>query len=63
MSDYDQFLLLNTKPYSDQWVAMIDGTVIAHNKSFKQTYDQAKKTHPKTKPFFAKIPGNKAMIL
>ena len=42
---------------------MVDGKLISSKDTFKEAYDQAKKSFPKKDPFIAKIPGKKVMIL
>ena len=61
--NYEAFLKLDTSPYQDKWVAIVDGKVVAANKSFKGAYEEAKKLNPKCRPFLSKVPGAKAMIL
>lgn len=61
--NYNTFLKLDLSEYVDKWIAIIDGEIVAASNSFKKTYEEAKKQHPKKQPFISKVPGNKAMIL
>ena len=54
---------MNVGKYTDYWIALVGGKVVAEDKSFKKVYLHAKKVSPKEKPLFVKIPDNKVMIL
>lgn len=61
--NYSAFMRMNVKDYTNLWIALVDGKVIAEDKTFKKAYEEAKRIAPKKKPLFAKIPGRKVMIL
>jgi len=61
--NYNEFLKLNTENYTNKWIAMIDGKVVSASKTFKQTFNEAKRRFPNKRPLIAKIPSRKAMIL
>lgn len=61
--NYNSFMRMNVGKYTDSWIALVGGKVIAEDKSFKKAYLHAKEVASKEKPLFVKIPGKKVMIL
>ena len=60
---YNFFMRMDTRPYIDQWVAIVDNKVVANNKKIKKVLEDVDKKYPKEKPLITKIPSKKAMIL
>ena len=57
MNEYETYLKADLKNFEDEWIAIIDDKIVAHNKNPKKAYDEAiQKGHGKT-PMLAKIPG------
>jgi len=54
---------MSVKDYTNRWVALVDGKVVADGKTFKETYIEARRIAPKKRPLIAKIPDKKVMIL
>lgn len=42
--------------YAGEWVAVVEGKVIAHGKSFQEVYKSVKKISPFSKPLFGRVP-------
>jgi len=42
--------------YSGQWVAIIEGSVVENNKSFKELHKSVKEKHPGKRALMGKIP-------
>ncbi|MFH1448059.1 MAG: DUF5678 domain-containing protein [Candidatus Micrarchaeota archaeon] len=59
---YSAFMNLDVGPYIGEWIAMVDNKILAHGKSAKKTYFEAKKKTNK-EIFLAMVPKNQAMIL
>lgn len=49
--------------YAGEWVAVLDGKIIAHSKNFKEVYNLAKKNFPKERPLIGKLPENIPVVL
>lgn len=49
--------------YAGEWVAVLDGKIIAYSKNFKEVYNLAKKNFPKERPLIGKLPKNMPMVL
>ena len=49
--------------YAGQWIAAIDGKVVAHGNSLKEIYNLTKKEYPKKEPLFGKLPERTLTIL
>lgn len=60
---YDFFLKADLKPYSDEWIAIVDNRVVSHGRNVKEVFEKAKKECPKCRPVIAKVPGRQTMIL
>ena len=61
--NFDSFLRVNVKNHMDEWIAIVNGEIVACGKNLKEVYEKAKKTHPTERPLITKIPSKKAMIL
>ncbi|MBI2667876.1 succinyl-CoA synthetase subunit alpha [Candidatus Woesearchaeota archaeon] len=61
--NYNSFLRLNVKNYSNKWIAIVDGKVVSSGNTFREAYNQSKTKFPKNRPLIAKIPSKKVMIL
>ncbi len=59
---YRVFMELNLTPYIGEWIAIVDKSIIAHGKSAKETYFEAKKRTSK-EIFLAMVTGKQTMIL
>ena len=60
--DYNFFIKADVSKYADEWIAIVDRHVVAHGKSAKKTYDEAKKKYPKHSPLITRVPGKSTMI-
>ena len=60
---YNYFMKLNLKPYSDEWIAIVNDRVVSHGRNAKDVFRQAKKEYPKSNPLITKVPGKMTMIL
>ncbi|MEK6873965.1 MAG: DUF5678 domain-containing protein [Nanoarchaeota archaeon] len=49
--------------YAGQWIAVVNGKVIANGKSFKEIYNKAKAKYPNEKPLFGKLPDARLSVL
>jgi len=49
--------------FGGQYIAMIDGRVVAHGKDAKQVYDRARRVYPKGRIFLGQVPTRQAMVL
>lgn len=54
--DYKAFLDMDLGPYSGEWVAILRGKVLSHNKKFKVVFEDAQKKYPDKKPQFMMVP-------
>ena len=60
--NYNYFMDLRVKKYSDEWIAIVNKKVIAHGKDVKKVYSAVKKKFPKRTPLITKVPSKLAMI-
>ena len=48
--------------YIGEWVAICDQKIVSHGKDVKKVFEEAKKKHPKERPFLTRIPDKETMI-
>lgn len=63
ISNFDSISEEIMSKYAGEWVAVIDGRVIAHNKSLRAVYEYAKANFPGEKPLIGKIPIDSIIVL
>ena len=49
--------------YVDEWIAVVDGKIIARGKDASEVYRKAKELEPTKTPFVMKVPTAKVMVL
>ena len=49
--------------FGGQYIAMVDGRVVAHGRDAKQVYDRARRVDPKGRIFLGQVPTMQAMVL
>lgn len=49
--------------YAGEWVAIIDGAIVSHGRSFSEVYLEVKKKFPKEKPLIGKLPEAMPIVL
>ena len=62
----DNFESLSEKEFSEyagEWVAVVDGNVVAHNKIFKEVYEFIKEHYSREKPLMGRIPEATPVVL
>jgi len=63
MNNYEFYMKADLHEHLGEWVAIVDEKIVAHGKSVKQVYAEAKKHFPDKIPFLACAPKAQAMIL
>ncbi len=65
MSEYEYVLSMGDKlgEYMDEWIAVVDNTVVARGKTAREVYEKAKKYDSTKVPFIMKVPTEKVMVL
>lgn len=63
MDNFEFYLSEQVDKYSDEWVAVVDGKVVAHGANARQVYNDSRRQHPNKTPFLACVPKSAAMIL
>ena len=61
--NYNYFLNVDVSKYTDEWVAIVDKSIVSHGKSAKMVYAEAINKYPRKRPLLTKIHSNKTMIL
>ena len=61
--NYQSFLKLDVAQFTDKWVAIVGGKLIAVRDNFKEVYNEAREKFPRKRPLVAKIPPKRVMIL
>jgi len=61
--NFNYFLEADLSNYADEWVAIIDKSVVSYGKNVKAVYEDAVKKFPNKKPFLTKISSSKRIIL
>ncbi len=49
--NYNYFLKAEVKEYMDEWIAIVDKSIVSHGKSAKAVYQEAIAKHPKKDRF------------
>lgn len=60
--NYEFYLQTDLGKYTGEWVAICEKKVVAHGKSAKKVFDEAKKTYPKKRPLLTKVPSKETLI-
>ncbi|MFQ5531511.1 MAG: DUF5678 domain-containing protein [Candidatus Nanoarchaeia archaeon] len=63
ISDFEALSEEEMTKYAGKWIAVLDGKVIKHEKSFKKLYEFIKKNHPGEKPLMGKLPDAVPVVL
>jgi len=50
----------NLAGYAGEWVAFVDGTILAHGLSLREVYERANKSSPTEPPTFYPVPSQVA---
>ncbi len=53
---YDSLLTINFGSYDDEFIAIIDGKVVGHDRNEKHLVMEIKKKYPGKLPFIVKVP-------
>ncbi|OLB44838.1 MAG: hypothetical protein AUG17_04250 [Crenarchaeota archaeon 13_1_20CM_2_53_14] len=48
--------------FGGQYIAMVDGRVVAHGRDEKKVHDRARHVHPKGRIFLGQAPTRQAMV-
>ncbi|MFZ2455214.1 MAG: DUF5678 domain-containing protein [Candidatus Altiarchaeia archaeon] len=51
------------KEYTDKWIAVVDGKIVASGLNAKSVYNEAKKKHPAKELLMDKVYGDKCLIV
>jgi hypothetical protein len=63
MNEYETYLKADLSHFIDEWIAIVDDAIVAHNKDPKKAYEEAvRKSHGKT-PMLAKVPGKEILVV
>lgn len=57
---FEQLSSENLAGYGGQWVAFVNGTILAHGKNLREVYDLALKKSPAEPPTFYPVPSHVA---
>jgi len=49
--------------YVDEWIAVVNSSVVARGKTSVEVYDAAKKAKPEAVPFIMRVPRAEVMVL
>lgn len=49
--------------FAGEWIAVINGKVIAHSKDFKQVCKESREKFPQEKPLIGKVPEAMPLVL
>lgn len=53
---YDSLLTMNFGPYEDEFIALIDGTIVGHNTDETALVKEVRSKYPGKLPFILKVP-------
>ena len=59
---YNYYIETDLSKYVGEWIAIVDKTIVSHDKSAKKAYKEATEKYPKMRPLLAKVPTEKALI-
>ena len=62
ISNFESLSEEDLKKYSGKWVAVVKGSIVLQNKSFKSLMEFVKKDYPNDKPLVGKIPETDLLI-
>jgi hypothetical protein len=65
LSEFEHVLSMGDKlgDYVDEWIAVVNGKIIATGKDGKEVYKKAKELYPDKRPFIMRVPVDKVMVL
>ena len=61
--NYNAFIRLDTRKYTDQYVVMVDGKVVRSGKDIERLLKEVRKKYPSKLPFVAKVPKRGVLVL
>lgn len=62
-SSFTRRLTVMVSKFEGQYVAMVDGRVLAHGRDAKQVYDRARRVVPKGRIFLGQVPTKQVTVL
>lgn len=62
LDNFEAYLRIPTEKHVGEWLAFVDGELVAHGKNPREVYEEARKKSHKT-PFMAKSSGNNILIV
>lgn len=62
LSNYQYFLIADTKDFPGQWVAIADEKVVAHGRNAKTVYEEARKKYPTEQISLSQVPKYPVVI-
>jgi len=63
ISNFDSLSEKDISQYAEEWIAIIDGKVVAHNKQFQEMNEYIKKNYPGKRPLITKLPAAMPVVL
>ncbi|MCX6821425.1 MAG: DUF5678 domain-containing protein [Candidatus Aenigmarchaeota archaeon] len=61
--NYEGYMEADLSDFIDEWVAIVDGKVVAHNKDPKKAYKDAIKSKRGKIPLLAKVPAEEILVI
>ncbi len=58
---YDSLVTMNFGPYEDEFIALINGIVVGHNKDEVILVKEVRSKYPGKLPFIVKVPDRKGI--
>lgn len=62
-TEYQHFMRTDLSAYLGEWVAIVGNHIVAHARTFKETFEEAQRKYPGRTPFLAKVPTKAAMLI
>ncbi|MBI4009768.1 MAG: succinyl-CoA synthetase subunit alpha [Candidatus Aenigmarchaeota archaeon] len=61
-TNYEYYLKADVGKFIGEWIAIVDGKIVAHSSNVKKTYEEAKKKYPSKRPLITRVPDKETMI-
>jgi len=60
--NYEWYVQADTERYSGEWIAIVDGEVVASGNDAEKVYDEAERKYPGKELSIAKVPDKQILV-
>jgi len=61
--NFDAYMALDKKGLENKYVVIVDGEVVAKGENIEEMLEKVRKKYPNKRPFVAKVPEERILVL